>query len=70
MDVPLAIKVEPDQKTTQRSFVVGTKDFLSPEVFSHCVIENGVVKKNFTSLSDLSTKGSIHKLRGQDFVKF
>lgn len=43
IDFGLACRLEADQDTVKRRFVAGTKDYLSPELFSTYVIEDGVL---------------------------
>ena len=45
IDFGLACKIENGKDFVKRDFVGGTKDFLSPEVYSAYVIEDGVFDK-------------------------
>ena len=57
IDFGLACKIPENETSAKRSFVAGTKDFLSPEVYETYVIEDGVVNKE--AMKDASTKSGL-----------
>lgn len=54
IDFGLACKLEQGEGEVKRNFVAGTKDYISPEVYSAYVIEDGAL--NIDAMKELSNK--------------